>query len=128
MLKTAHELVAAARATTKEISLEDAVTLFATAPPLILDVREPGEFANGHLPGAVNVPRGLLEFSLNANPDWDDPELTALLYCKNSGRAALAAQAMQTMGYSKISSLAGGFDAWIAAGLPVDQPPVLGFD
>jgi rhodanese-related sulfurtransferase len=134
MLKTAHDLVLAAKANTQEVSLENAMTMLAAAmgkdgvSPLILDVREPGEFASGHLPGAVNVPRGLLEFSLSANPLWQNPDMTVLIYCKTSGRAALAAQTMQSMGYRNVSSLAGGFDAWASDRFPVDQPQALGFE
>ena len=50
------------------------------------------------------------------------PDLQVVLYCKTSGRAALAALAMQEMGYTRVRSIAGGFDAWAAAGKPVVQP------
>ncbi|MBY0409549.1 MAG: sulfurtransferase, partial [Burkholderiaceae bacterium] len=50
------------------------------------------------------------------------------LYCKTCGRAALAAAALQDMGYLNVHSLAGGFDAWVTAGHPVAQPVVPSFD
>ena len=88
----------------------------------LIDVREPDEYRQGHLPGAVNMPRGLLEFQLSSHPACQNAELNVLLYCKTSGRAALAACAMQDMGYRNVRSIAGGYDAWVAAGQPVQQP------
>jgi rhodanese-related sulfurtransferase len=95
---------------------------------VLIDVREADEFAAGHLPGAVLVPRGLLEFKLSGTPALSGRDLKVVLYCKTSGRAALAAQAMQTMGYLNVSSIAGGFDAWAAAGKAVVKPEQPAFD
>ena len=120
-MKTALDLVAAAKARIHEIPIEAAATAIAQADVLI-DVREPDEYRQGHLPGAVNMPRGLLEFQLSSNPACQVPDLQVVLYCKTSGRAALAALAMQEMGYTRVRSIAGGFDAWVAAGKPVVQP------
>lgn len=125
--KTAHDLVAAARATIRECSLDDARRLLAEGVTL-LDVREPDEFAAGHLAHAANVPRGLLEFRLSADPALADPARPVLLYCKSGGRAALAAATLQQMGFTGVCSIAGGYDAWRAAGLPVEQPAPLQFD
>jgi rhodanese-related sulfurtransferase len=103
-----------------------------TTPPkpfrVLLDVREADEFAAGHLPGAIHTSRGLLEFKLSASPDLSNRNLRVVLYCKTSGRAALAAQVMHTMGYRHVSSIAGGYDAWVAAGLPVQQPQTPSFE
>ena len=120
-MKTALDLVAAAKARIHEIPIEAAATAIAQADVLI-DVREPDEYRQGHLPGAVNMPRGLLEFQLSAQPQLQARDLAIVLYCKTSGRAALAALAMQEMGYTRVRSIAGGFDAWVAAGKPVVQP------
>lgn len=129
MLKrNAHELVAAAKAHIHECTLEEAKAQVATGQVLLLDVREPDEYHAGHLAGAINVPRGVLEFRLSGDATLGDTGRQVLLYCKTSGRAALAARVMQDMGFVQVQSLAGGFDAWVAAGLPVDQPQVLGFD
>ena len=95
---------------------------------MLIDVREADEFAAGHLPGAVLMPRGLLEFKLSGSPTLSGRDLKVVLYCKTSGRAALAAQAMQSMGYLNVSSIAGGFDAWAAAGKPVVKPAQPSFD
>jgi rhodanese-related sulfurtransferase len=126
-MKTAHDLVLQAKANVREIPLQDAEAVIRQADALI-DVREADEFAAGHLPGAVLVPRGLLEFKLSGTPALSGRELNVVLYCKTSGRAALAAQAMQSMGYLNVSSIAGGFDAWAAAGKPVVKPEQPAFD
>lgn len=120
-MKTAHDLVVAAKGQCREISLQDAPACILSADALI-DVREADEFAAGHLAGAINIPRGLLEFKLSATPALEPRDLKVVLYCKTSGRAALAAQAMQSMGYLNVASIDGGYDAWLAAGKSVVKP------
>ena len=117
-MKTALDLVAAAKARIHEIPIEAAATAIAQADVLI-DVREPDEYRQGHLAGSVNIPRGLLEFKLSSQDALSLRDLRVVLYCKTSGRAALAACAMQDMGYLNVQSIVGGFDAWLAAGKPV---------
>ncbi len=126
-MKTAHDLVAAAKARITEIPLEQAAQAVREAD-VVLDVREADEFATGHLPGAVLAPRGLLEFKLSSTPELGSRELDVVLYCKTSGRAALAAAVMHDMGYTRVRSIAGGFDAWAAAGLPVVRPQQPAFE
>ncbi|WP_019375048.1 rhodanese-like domain-containing protein [Melaminivora alkalimesophila] len=101
-MKTALELVAAAKACIREVSIDEAEQAASQADVLI-DVREPDEYRQGHLPGAVNMPRGLLEFQLSSNPACQSPDLDVVLYCKTSGRAALAARTMQDMGLHVVS-------------------------
>ena len=126
-MKTAHDLVAAAKARVKEVPLADAEAAIARAD-VLLDVREDAEFAAGHLPGAVHASRGMLEFKLSSTPALADRDLKVVLYCKTSGRAALAAAAMHEMGYLDVVSIGGGFDAWVAAGKPVVKPELPSFD
>ena len=126
-MKTAHDLVAQAKTHTREIALQDAAQAMVEAD-VLLDVREADEFAAGHIAGSVLMPRGLLEFKLSASPALASRDLNIVLYCKTSGRAALAAQTMQTMGYLNVRSLAGGFDAWQAAGMPVVKPEQPSFE
>ena len=129
MLKrNAQEMVAEAKARIRECVPQAAAAMMAAGGWLLLDVREPDEYAAGHLAGALNVPRGLLEFRLSGDAALGDTSRPVLVYCKTSGRAALAARVMQEMGYGQVLSMAGGFDAWLAAGLPVRQPQALGFD
>ena len=126
-MKTAHDLVLQAKANVREIALQDAEEAIRQAD-VLMDVREADEFAAGHLPGAVLVPRGLLEFKLSATPALSSRDLKVVVYCKTSGRAALAAQAMQSMGYLNVTSIAGGYDAWAAAGKPVVKPESPSFE
>jgi rhodanese-related sulfurtransferase len=72
--------------------------------------------------------RGMLEFKLAANPQLQPRDLKITLYCKTSGRAALCALSLKEMGYVNVRSIAGGFDAWQAAGFHVEKPSVTTFD
>ncbi len=126
-MKSAHDLVMAARAGIREVSLEEAEAAIRDAH-LLIDVREAEEYAAGHIPGAVNLSRGTLEFRMSGNPDFAPRDLRIVLYCKTSGRAALSASALKEMGYQSVQSIAGGFDAWAAAGKPVARPPVTAFE
>jgi rhodanese-related sulfurtransferase len=120
-MKTAHDLVTEAKSTVREIPLDQAESAIRNAN-VVLDVREAEEFAAGHLPRAIHASRGLLEFKLSGSPDLSSRALSFVLYCKTSGRAALAAKVMHDMGYRDVTSIAGGFDAWVAAGKPVVKP------
>jgi len=79
---------------------------------MLLDVREPSEFDMGHLPEAVHIPRGLLEFMVDNHPKLQNRTQTMVVYCKNGGRSTLATDLLQRMGFSDIHMLAGGFDNW----------------
>lgn len=87
----------------------------------IIDVREPEEYLAGHLPGAINIPRGLLEFRIDSHPIVCDRNCTIVLQCQSGGRSALATVAMQELGYKNVTNLAGGYAAWNAAGLPTER-------
>jgi rhodanese-related sulfurtransferase len=126
-MKTAHDLVAAAKTRVQEISVAQAEEAIREADVLV-DVREADEFAAGHLAGAVHISRGMLEFKFSANPALQSRDISIVLYCKTSGRAALAASALHEMGYLNVRSIAGGFDAWVAAGKPVAKPEATSFD
>jgi len=110
-----------------EISIDQAEPAILAADVLV-DVREADEFAFGHVPGAVHISRGMLEFKFSANPALQSRDLGIVLYCKTSGRAALAALALQEMGYLNVKSIIGGFDAWAAAGKPVAKPETPSFE
>ncbi len=125
-MKNAMDLVTAAKTRITEIPLSEADAAIRQADVLI-DVREESEFAAGHLPGAIHASRGMLEFRLSSTPALTSRDLKVVLYCKTSGRAALAATAMQDMGYLNVQSLAGGYDAWAAAGRPVVKPELPSF-
>ncbi len=120
-MKNAMDLVAAAKARVRELPLDQAELALREADAVI-DVREELEYAAGHLPGAIHLSRGMLEFKLSSMPALAARDIKVVLYCKTSGRAALAACAMKDMGYLDVCSIAGGYDAWVAAGKPVVKP------
>jgi rhodanese-related sulfurtransferase len=126
-MKTAHDLVTAAKTRIQEVALEDAEQAIREADVLI-DVREADEYAGGHLQGAIHASRGMLEFKLSSNPELISRDLKIVLYCKTSGRAALAACALHDMGYLQVKSISGGFDAWVTAGKPVVKPSLPTFE
>lgn len=89
---------------------------------LIVDVREPGEFADGFVPGAVNVPRGLIEFTIWEHigfPDKTDMNKQVTLYCRTGGRCALAAKSLQDLGLTNVTAVDMLFENWLKAGYPV---------
>ena len=126
-MKSAHDIVTQAKSQIQEIGIDQAEAAVREAN-LLIDVREYDEFASGHLPGAVHMSRGMLEFKMSANPELAARDLKIVLYCKTSGRAALAALQLKEMGYLNVRSIAGGTDAWIAAGKPVVKPVLPTFE
>jgi rhodanese-related sulfurtransferase len=126
-MKTAHDLVTAAKSEIKEIALADAPQAIQESD-VLLDVREPEEYASGHIPGAVHIPRGMLEFKLSSDPQLGARDLKIVLYCKTSGRAALAAKTLHDMGYLHVQSIAGGIEAWTEAGNPIVKPDNIQFE
>ena len=125
MTMTAADLVADARRQIREI---DPGQLVSHANGCVLiDVREPAEFDTGHIADAINLPRGVLEFQVDAHAavaNVSDPALShkqqlIVVYCRTGGRSALAALNLQRMGFSNVRSIAGGITEWAAAGLPL---------
>jgi rhodanese-related sulfurtransferase len=93
--------------------------MLTTNPPaeaLVLDVREPVEFAQGHVPGAVNLPQADLASRLDELPR-DRP---LLLVCQGGFRSLRAAQFLEQAGFANVASLRGGTAAWVAAGRPLE--------
>ncbi|CAL1240665.1 rhodanese-like domain-containing protein [Candidatus Methylocalor cossyra] len=118
---TPMDLVAQAKQHIREVNLEEAQALLGKAQ--VLDVREPNEYAAGCLPGAVNIPRGVLEFQIGQHPAFKDrQDADILVYCQSGGRSALAVEALQKLGYAKAVSLAGGFKLWQESGREVRRP------
>jgi adenylyltransferase/sulfurtransferase len=91
--------------------------------PTLVDIRERDEFAQGHLPGAVFIPRGFLE--LQIEQVQVDRARPLVLYCAGGVRSALAARNLKEMGYEQVYSLVGGFNGWKNAGLPFQVPHLL---
>jgi len=90
----------------------------------IIDVREPGELADGHLPGAVNIPRGLVEFKIGATLPDLPKDAPILVYCKEGPRGALSAAALAMIGYTDVTNIAGGYLEWAEKGLPSTKDPI----
>jgi len=89
---------------------------------LIVDVRQEDEFADGHVPGAINVPRGLIEFTIWKHvgfPDKTDMNKQMTLYCKTGGRCALATKSLRDLGLTNVTSADLTFESWVKAGYPV---------
>jgi len=126
-MKSAHDLVLAAKTRITEVDLSQAEAAIRDAD-LLIDVREADEYNAAHIPGAINIPRGLLEFKLSNDAQLAERTLKLVLYCKNSGRSALAADALREMGYRNVLSLAGGIEAWQAAGRELLTPTLPAFD
>ncbi|MFO7994740.1 MAG: rhodanese-like domain-containing protein [Marinobacter sp.] len=126
-MKTAHDLVAQAKQDIHEIPMDQADDAIRKADMLV-DVRDPDEYRASHIPGAVNISRGMLEFKFTNDPALENRDLNIVCYCKTSGRAALGAKALKEMGYLHVTSIAGGFDAWQEAGKAVVQPDLPSFE
>jgi len=120
MTKTPKEMVHEARARITEVHVDD-VHKILPENPVIVDVREPGEYLAGHLPGAVNIPRGVLEFQITGYLQERDQAGPVFLYCRSGGRGALSTDVLQQMGYEEACNMSGGFEAWTRAGLPVTE-------
>lgn len=126
-MKTAHDLVAEAKKDIQEVPLASAEAAIKNAD-LLLDVRDADEYRSSHIPGAVNISRGMLEFKFTNDPALENRQMKIVLYCKTSGRAALSAKALKEMGYMNVQSIEGGFDAWLEAGKEVAQPDLPKFE
>lgn len=86
---------------------------------LIIDVREPNEFDQDSIENAINIPRGLIEFSITSHPETKSyfkstqpKDVDIYLYCRTGGRSALAAQSLKTLGFNRVYSLRDGFLKW----------------
>jgi len=128
MFKPAHELVQEAKKSVRECAAAEIHDRLAVPGTLLIDVREPDEYRQGHIAGAINIPRGMLEFRLSNEPGLQDTARPIVVYCKTSGRAALSVVALQSMGFADVVSLAGGFDAWVADNRAVAKPQEISFE
>ena len=125
MALTVQKMLADAEAVVPRISPDDAKALVGRPDVVFLDVREPPEVAaSGTVPGAVAIPRGLVEFRADpASPAHDkafDPGKTIVAYCASGGRSALVLKTLHDMGYANVRNL-GGFKGWLDAGGPVEK-------
>ncbi len=82
-------------------------------------MREESEFANGHLPGAIHLGKGIIERDIEQRVPASDAKI--ILYCGGGFRSALAADNLQKMGYSNVESMDGGWKGWLEAGYPTQK-------
>jgi rhodanese-related sulfurtransferase len=124
MTTTVKQMLAEAEAAVPRISAEEAKALHAKGQAVFVDLREPPEVAaSGKVPGALAIPRGLLEFRADPESATRDPAFgqakTVITYCASGGRAALAGRTLKDLGYADVRNL-GGFKDWVAAGGKVE--------
>lgn len=131
-MKTAAQLITEAKAQIKEVDIAQLASVLKHNPDTVLiDVREPAEFAQQHIAGAVNYPRGVLEMSIHNHPkvaaSGCAPEValaqlansTIYVICRSGGRSALATASLQQMGFSDIYSVSPGMQGWLDAKQPI---------
>ncbi len=120
MAKTFKQLMEEARRDIPEMSADDVRQRLARdGNATLLDVREREEYREGHLDGAVSLPRGFLEMRVEETvPDKGAP---IIAYCGGGTRSLIAARTLKEMGYTNVVSMTGGFSAWKNAGLPFTQ-------
>jgi rhodanese-related sulfurtransferase len=114
-----QKLVAEAKKHVTEISPQDAASKLNSGDAVVVDVRDKDEWDEGHIPGAMHLSRGTVEFDIEEKV----PDLHAMIicHCGGGGRGALSAESLQKMGYKNVRNMAGGLKAWKAAGLPTTK-------
>ena len=116
---TAKDFVKEAKKAITEISVADAKAAIDSGKVgVILDCITAKNFKKGHIPGATNIPRGLLEFKVTKKIPNKDAFI--ICYCKTDGRSSLCTCTLGKMGYTNVKSMAGGWKAWVKAGYPVE--------
>ena len=114
-MKSTKELVSEANKQIETLSADEAMKLASDKEIAFVDLREAPEVEKGSFPGAVHVPRGLLEFQIDPESPTHNPMLAGkkklVLYCGSGGRSALAAKALKDMGITNVAHVAGGFPA-----------------
>ena len=119
---TVTQKVQAAQKQIKTIGMEE-YRKVAESPgtALIVDVREPQEYAAGHVPGAINIPRGVLEFQIWKQigfPTSTELDRPVILQCQSGNRASLAAQSLEELGFTRTTAVVMSLDDWQKAGNP----------
>lgn len=126
MALTVKDMMDAANAAVKRITVAEAQAMIATEDALILDVRDAPEVErSGKVAGALHISRGMLEFRADPATPYHNPELRkdrpVILFCASGGRSALSGKLLQDMGYARIYNV-GGFAGWVEAGGAVEGP------
>jgi rhodanese-related sulfurtransferase len=121
LMRPAAMMVAEARLRVKSLTPEQLAAEVQGGQAVLVDLREPTECAQtGLIPGAIQAPRGMLEFYADPTCPYHrpelDPSLPVILYCASGGRSALAADLLMRMGYADVAHLDSGIKGWQAAG------------
>jgi len=112
--KTYSDFVREAKTRIPEVSASDTMRMVAQHPgTVVVDCREPNEASLGYIPGAVLIPRGVLEQNIERVAPRDRK---VIIYCASGNRSALAADTLMQMGYTDVASMAGGIRGWVDAG------------
>ena len=117
--KRFETLVTNAKKNITEISPTDAAAKMKSENVVVIDVREKDEWDEEHILDAIHLSRGTIELDIEENVP--DAETMIICHCGGGGRSALAAESLQKMGYKNVRSMAGGFRAWKALGLPTTK-------
>jgi sulfur-carrier protein adenylyltransferase/sulfurtransferase len=116
MEKTSKNILDEARASIKQIDIDEARRMLEKPGVVLVDVRESDEWRQGHIEQAVGIPRGFLELRIEEKvPDHKSP---IILQCASGTRSLLAARTLRELGYQNVYNLTGGFNAWKDRGLP----------
>ncbi|MDP9402136.1 MAG: rhodanese-like domain-containing protein [Actinomycetota bacterium] len=124
MKKHAADLVAAAKAQVNNLDPDAVEAELASGDVVLVEIRDADELeAAGRIPGALHIPRGMLEFRADPSSPYHqqplDPSARVILHCASGGRSALAAATLKEMGYDRVAHLDGGINAWKDAGKPL---------
>ena len=116
--KSYHDLVAEAKTRIPEVTAGETMQLLREhGRAVLIDCREPNEFNLGRIPGALLIPRGVLEQNIEGAASRDTK---VILYCASGNRSALAALMLREMGYTDVASMDRGFRGWVEAGGEVE--------
>ena len=118
-IKSAKYFVTKAIAKIKMITPQQAKAMLDKGGVILVDVRTEKEYKRGTIPGAMHIPRGLLEFKLYKVVT--DPNQKIIIFCKSGGRGALATLRAMEMGYKFVYNIKGGFSGWKKAGFKVGR-------
>jgi rhodanese-related sulfurtransferase len=114
------DMVAKAKSSVQKVSAADVKAMIDKKDKaILLDVRDPGEFSAGHIPGAMNISRGTLEF--NVFNKIKDQNAKVIVYCKTAGRSTLATKTLNDLGFKNAILMDAQFEDWVKAGYPVER-------
>jgi rhodanese-related sulfurtransferase len=114
------EMVASTKAAVTKVSAETVkAAIDSKEKTILLDVRDPGEFAAGHLPGAINISRGTLEFAVFGK--IPDQNAKIYVYCKTAGRSTMATKTLNDLGFKNAVLMDSSYENWVKAGYPVER-------